>query len=146
LSQALHPVLLEEQGLESTLDWYIPTVERQAGITLHYEKSATSFAVETGAGVHIYRIVQEALNNVVRHAGAKEAWVRLRFLPEALGVEVEDHGKGFVPQAGQRGIGLVAMRERAELIGGILTVTPAANGGTLVKIEIPRKKLEAQVG
>jgi signal transduction histidine kinase len=121
-------------------------VERQAGITLHYEKSATSFAVETGAGVHIYRIVQEALNNVVRHAGAKEAWVRLRFLPEALGVEVEDHGKGFVPQAGQRGIGLVAMRERAELIGGILTVTPAANGGTLVKIEIPRKKLEAQVG
>jgi signal transduction histidine kinase len=146
LSQALHPVLLEEQGLESTLDWYIPTVERQAGITVHYEKSGTSFAVETSAGVHIYRIVQEALNNVVRHAEAKEAWVRLKFLPEALGVEVEDHGKGFVREAGQRGIGLVAMRERAELIGGILTVTRAANGGTLVKIEMPRKKLEVQVG
>jgi signal transduction histidine kinase len=146
LSQALHPVLLEEQGLESTLDWYIPTVERQAGIAVHYEKSGTSFAVETSAGVHIYRIVQEALNNVVRHAEAKEAWVRLKFLPEALGVEVEDYGKGFVREAGQRGIGLVAMRERAELIGGILTVTPAANGGTLVKIEMPRKKLEVQVG
>jgi signal transduction histidine kinase len=146
LSQALHPVLLEEQGLESTLDWYVPTVERQAGIAVHYEKSGASFAVETSAGVHIYRIVQEALNNVVRHADAKEAWVRLKFSPEALGVEVEDHGKGFVPQVGQRGIGLVAMRERAELIGGILTVTPALNGGTLVKIEIPRKKLEAQVG
>jgi signal transduction histidine kinase len=146
LSQALHPVLLEEAGLESTLDWYIPTVERQTGIALHYEKSGTSFAVETGAGVHIYRIVQEALNNVVRHAEAKEAWVRLKFSPEALGVEMEDHGKGFVREAGQRGIGLVAMRERAELIGGTLAVTPGASGGTLVQLIIPREKVEGQVG
>jgi signal transduction histidine kinase len=146
LSQALHPVLLEEAGLESTLDWYIPTVERQTGLTLHYGKSGTSFAVETGAGVHIYRIVQEALNNVVRHSQAQEAWVRLNFSPAALGVEVEDHGQGFVREAGQRGIGLVAMRERAELIGGTLAVAPASNGGTLVRIEIPREKLEAQLG
>lgn len=146
LSQALHPVLLEEAGLESTLDWYIPTVERQTGITLHYEKSGASFAVETGAGVHIYRIVQEALNNVVRHAEAKEAWVRLKFSPEALGVEIEDLGKGFVRERGQRGIGLVAMRERAELIGGTLAVTPAVGGGTLVQLIIPREKVEGQVG
>ena len=146
LSQALHPVLLEEQGLESTLDWYVPTVERQTGLTLHYEKSGTSFMVETGAGVHIYRILQEALNNVVRHSGATEAWVRLKFSPEALGLEVEDHGKGFVREPGQRGIGLVAMRERAELIGGTLSVTAAANDGTLVRIGIPREKVEAQVG
>ncbi len=151
LSQALHPVLLEEEGLESTLDWYIPTVERQTGLTLHYEKShdeksGRSFAVETGAGVHIYRIVQEALNNVVRHAETKEAWVRLKFLPETLAVEVEDHGKGFVREAGQRGIGLVAMRERAELIGGTLVITPVAGGGTLVRLTIPREKVEARVG
>jgi signal transduction histidine kinase len=146
LSQALHPVLLEEQGLESTLDWYIPTVERQTGIGVHYEKSGSGFAVETGAGVHIYRIVQEALNNVVRHADAKEAWVRLNFFPERLELEVEDHGKGFVREAGQRGIGLVAMRERAELLGGTLKVAPAAGGGTLVQVEIPREKVEAQVG
>lgn len=146
LSQALHPVLLEEQGLESTLDWYIPTVERQTGLDIHYDKSGSSFAVETGAGVHLYRIVQEALNNVVRHAEAKEAWVRLTFLPGKLELAVEDHGKGFVREMGQRGIGLVAMRERAELIGGTLSVTAVTGGGTLVRIEIPREKVEAQIG
>jgi len=156
LSQALHPVLLEEQGLESTLDWYIPTVERQTGITIHYEKAhsekstgengtGTLFPVETGAGVHIYRIVQEALNNVVRHAEAKEAWVRLKFLPDQLELEIEDHGKGFVRDAGQRGIGLVAMRERAEILGGKLKVGPVMGGGTLVQLEIPRERVEAQI-
>jgi signal transduction histidine kinase len=146
LSQALHPVLLEEQGLESTLDWYIPTVERQAGITIHYQKEGTSFPVETSAGVHIYRIVQEALNNVVRHAETREAWARLKFSPQMLEVEIEDRGKGFVRESGQRGIGLVAMRERAELLGGILKVVPARERGTLVQLEIPKDRVEAQVG
>jgi signal transduction histidine kinase len=142
LSQALHPVLLEEAGLESTLDWYIPTVERQTGLTLHYEKNAEVFALETSAGVHIYRIVQEALNNVSRHSGAKEAWVRLKFTSKALELQVEDHGKGFVAQKGQRGIGLVAMRERAEILGGRLELSRPAQGGTLVRLEIPREKVE----
>jgi len=138
--------LLEEQGLESTLDWYIPTIERQTGITIHYEKTGTSFAVETGPGVQIYRIVQEALNNVVRHAVVQEAWVRLNFLPDKLKVSIEDHGKGFVRESGQRGIGLVAMRERAEIIGGTLTVEAGASSGTIVQVEIPRERVEAQVG
>jgi len=145
LSQALHPVLLEEAGLESTLDWYIPTVERQSGLTLHYEKTGASFPIETSAGVHLYRIVQEALNNVSRHSGAKEAWVRLNFLPHALEVEIEDHGKGFAnaTQKGQRGIGLVGMRERAELIGGNLEVSQSEQQGTRVRLNIPREKVEA---
>jgi signal transduction histidine kinase len=142
LSQALHPVLLEEAGLESTLDWYIPTVERQTGLKLHYKKSGESFALETSAGVHVYRIVQEALNNVSRHSGSKEAWVRLNFSAKALELQVEDHGKGFVVQKGQRGIGLVAMRERAEIIGGALELSRPAQGGTLVRLEIPREKVE----
>jgi signal transduction histidine kinase len=146
LSQALHPVLLEEQGLESTLDWYIPTMERQTGMRLHYDKSGESFPVETGAGVHIYRILQEALNNIVRHAKTTEAWVRLRFSPESLQLSVEDHGSGFHREAGQRGIGLVAMRERAELIGATLEVKPAPGGGTLVHLDIPKELVEARVG
>ena len=148
LSQALHPVLLEEAGLESTLDWYIPTVERQTGLALHYDKSGERFAIETGAGVQVYRVLQEALNNVSRHSGAKEAWVRLRFAPEQLELDVEDHGKGLAAAPGQPGIGLVAMRERAELLGGTLSVSNLAaagtNGaGTLVKLRIPRAKVEA---
>jgi len=142
LSQALHPVLLEEAGLESTLDWYIPTVERQTGLVLHYEKSGQSFPVETSAGVHIYRVAQEALNNVSRHSGAREAWVHLKFLPDSLELEVEDRGTGFVAEKIQRGIGLVAMRERAELIGATLVVTPRAQGGTTVRLQIPKERAE----
>jgi len=148
LSQALHPVLLDEEGLESTLDWYIPTVERQTGLALHYEKTGEPYAVGSSAGVQIYRVLQEALNNVSRHSGAKEAWIRLRFQPAQLELEVEDHGKGLAPTEGQTGIGLVAMRERAELLGGALTVSSLAtvslNGsGTLVKLRIPRARVEA---
>lgn len=142
LSQALHPVLLEEVGLEATLDWYIPTVERQSGIALRYEKSGEPFALETAAGVQVYRVLQEALNNVSRHSGAREAWIRLRFQPAALELEVEDHGKGFVPVTGQTGIGLVAMRERAEILGGMLRIAPVELGGTLVQLRIAREKVE----
>lgn len=142
LSQALHPVLLEEAGLESTLDWYIPTVERQTGLVLHYEKSGEAFALETGAGVQVYRVAQEALNNVNRHSGAKEAWIRLRFEARRLELEVEDHGKGFVPVPRHTGIGLVAMRERAEILGGTLRVIPLEAGGTLVQLRVPREKVE----
>ena len=145
LSQALHPVMLEETGLESTLDWYLPVVERQAGIRVFYEKSGESFPVDGSAAIHVYRVVQEALNNVTRHSGTGESWVRLRFLPQALEVEVEDHGKGFEAQAARQGIGLVAMRERAELMGGMVEfLRPAQDGsGTLVRLKVPREKLEA---
>jgi signal transduction histidine kinase len=125
-------------------------VERQTGIRLHYEKSGQSCPVDTAAGVHLYRIVQEALNNVSRHAAVSEAWVRLKFLPHALELQVEDHGKGFVTADGSvlstnnvpRGIGLVAMRERAELIGGTLDISLPAQGGTLVRLKISQEKLQ----
>lgn len=146
LSQALHPVLLEEAGLVSTLDWYIPTVERQTGLTLHYEKIGGDFPMDGAASVHVYRVLQEALNNVSRHSGAREAWIRLKFSPEALELEVEDHGKGILREKNGRGIGLVAMRERAEIIGGTLQLSQPAAGGTLVRLRIERRKVEAHAG
>jgi len=146
LSQALHPVLLEEAGLESALDWYIPTIERQMGLSLHYEKSGTPFSVESAAGVQVYRIAQEALNNVSRHAGVQEAWVRLMYKPDALVLEVEDHGKGISGQKDERGIGLVAMRERAELIDGSIEYLQANGRGTLVRMIAPREKVESHGG
>jgi signal transduction histidine kinase len=146
LSQALHPVMLDESGLESTLDWYIPTVERQTGVSISYEKSGTPFAVDGGAGIHIYRVIQEALNNVTRHSGAREAWVRLRFLPELLEVEVEDHGTGFVSEQAKQGIGLVAMRERAELVGGRIEFCQLPQGGTRVRLTVPRERSASSAG
>jgi len=142
LSQALHPVMLDEAGLESTLDWYIPNVERQTGLAISYEKRGTPFAVDAGAGVHVYRIVQEAINNIARHAGAKQAWVRLSFLPAALELDVEDHGAGMQERGNRHGIGLVAMRERAELMGGQITFSRPAAGGMLVHLTVPREKAE----
>ena len=144
LSQALHPVMLDEVGLEATLDWYIPTVERQTGIAISYEKQGAPFAIEGSASVQIYRIVQEALNNVARHSGAKKAWVRLRFLPAALELDVEDHGVGFSGRPAKFGIGLVAMRERSELMGGRIVFSTPAAGGTLLHLTVPRERVESR--
>jgi signal transduction histidine kinase len=146
LSQALHPVMLDESGLEATLDWYLPVVERQSGIHISYEKSGEPFRVDGNAAIHVYRVLQEALNNVTRHSGAKEAWVRLRFLPEALEVEVEDHGAGFKVQKATQGIGLVAMRERAELLASRIEFTSPSQGGVLVRLRVPREELIAHAG
>jgi signal transduction histidine kinase len=140
LSQALHPVMLEESGLEATLDWYIPVVERQTGVVISYEKSGTPMAVDGRVGVHVYRIVQEALNNVARHAGTRQAWIRLGFRPNALEIEIEDHGKGLGERSSRRGIGLVAMRERAQLLGGTIEFVTPEQGGTLVRLHVPVAK------
>jgi signal transduction histidine kinase len=121
----------------------VPTVQRQSGLTIEYDKRGTPFPVDSTTGVHVYRLVQEALNNAVRHSGADKAWVRLRYLDDGLEVEVEDHGKGFSPN-GSRGIGLIGMRERAELIGGMLQVSPADGGGTLVRLRVPRTRIYAE--
>jgi two-component system sensor histidine kinase DegS len=144
LSQALHPVMLDEAGLETTLDWYIPTVERQIGIKISYEKEGTPFAVDGSAAVQIYRVLQEGLNNIARHSSARQAWVRLSFLPATLELEVEDHGVGFNGRPAKQGIGLVAMRERSELMGGQVKFSIPAAGGTLLHLIVPREKVEAQ--
>jgi signal transduction histidine kinase len=142
LSQALHPVMLDEAGLEATLAWYLPTVERQTGIAISYEKSGDAFPLSGATAVHVYRIVQEALNNVTRHSGSKQAWVRLRFLAQSLDLEIEDRGAGFAAANVRQGIGLVAMRERAELVSGTIEFLHPANGGTLVRLRVPREAPE----
>ncbi|HEY0703955.1 MAG TPA: sensor histidine kinase [Candidatus Acidoferrales bacterium] len=142
LSQALHPVMLDENGLESTLDWYIPTVEKQTGIDLSYLKSGAPFQVDGNAAVHIYRVLQEALNNVARHSGARAAQIRLKFLPDTLELEIEDHGKGSEGPANRGGIGLVGMRERAELLKGTIEFARPSQGGTLVRLVVPRPEAQ----
>src|SRR5579863_2872291 len=138
LSQALHPVMLDELGLESTIDWYLRTMERQTGIDIRYEKSGPPFALNGNSGIHIYRVLQEALNNVARHSGAKEACVRLVFGADALELQIEDHGKGFIEPVSNSGICLVAMRERAELLHGSLDLSHPEQGGIRVRLRVPR--------
>lgn len=141
LSQSLHPVMLEEAGVENAMEWFISEVERQNGVTIHYEKTGRSQAIGGDVGIHIYRILQEALNNIVRHSNATEASVRLCYGAERLLLEVEDRGVGFQTNGAKRGIGIVAMRERAELLGGTIQWFTGSSGGTIVQLQVPRERL-----
>jgi len=144
LSQALHPVMLDEAGLEQTIAWYLPVVERQTGIGISYEKSGTPFPIGGDSAVHVYRVLQEALNNVTRHSGANKAWVRLDFGESSLELEVEDRGIGLRADGRRQGLGMVAMRERAELLGGSISFQTPASGGTLVRLNVPKESLSRE--
>jgi signal transduction histidine kinase len=143
LSQALHPVMLEEVGFESALDTYIPVFERRTGIAVRCSKSGEPCEIPRETSIHLYRVLQEALNNVARHSGSKEADVRLTRGRGAVTLEVEDRGSGFRDN-GRAGLGLISMRERAELAGGAIEFRRGAAGGALVRISIPIAAEESQ--
>ena len=136
LSHALHPVVLDEAGFESAVDVYLPNFERQTGIAIQYQKAGASRDLNREVAIHLYRVLQEALNNVARHSESGRAAVRLRFQPELVVLEVEDEGVGFKNQEKQ-GMGLVSMRERAELISGQIEFLQGENGGALVRMTVP---------
>jgi signal transduction histidine kinase len=137
LSQTLHPSILEQAGLESTIDWYLSTVERQMGLAVNYERDGPAIDIGSSTNIHVYRVMQEALNNVARHSGAKQAWVRLHSKDGIIEMDVEDHGKGLDAAASRRGLGIVAMRERAEMLGGTIDFLRPPEGGTLVRLTVP---------
>ena len=137
LSQTLHPSILEEAGLERTIDWYLSTVERQLGVSVSYERPAAPVAVSSEIGIQVYRVLQESLSNIARHSGVRAAQVRLGFEDGVLQLDVEDHGAGISASNGRRGLGIVAMRERASLVGGAIEFLRPATGGTLVRMKVP---------
>jgi signal transduction histidine kinase len=153
LSQSLHPSILGELGLASAVEWYLTTVPKQLGIDVHYDRDSELPAVGEPIAIHVYRVLQEALTNVAKHAGVREARVRLQARGGMLRLEVEDRGtasplgpvngmsgvksgvaSGF---ASTTGLGLVTMRERAALVGGRLELLAPAGGGTLVRLTVP---------
>jgi len=136
LSQALHPVMLEEVGFESAVDTYIPVFEKRTNITVRYTKAGGNWDIPHDPSIHLYRVLQEALNNVARHSGSKVAEVRLTRTPGSVILEIEDHGSGF-HDPGRAGLGLISMRERAELAGGNIEFLSGAGGGALVRLSIP---------
>jgi len=140
LYQSLHPAILDDGGLEQAFTWYLPVFERQTGIKVHYQKTGPSPVVSDGVAIHVYRVLQESLNNLAKHSKSSLAWVRLEFSPGRLHLEVEDRGVGLpaVQNAGaRRGIGMVAMRERAELLRGKIEFLRPSEGGTLVRLDVP---------
>jgi signal transduction histidine kinase len=141
-SQIFRPAILDDFGLGQTLEWFVEQFSRQTGIQVHYEGKLSDGFFPPEDAIHLYRIVQEALNNVARHSGAKEAWVTVEEQGGELSLEIRDNGTGFAVDpasnrvAGQ-GIGLMGMRERAEHLKGSFSIRSSPQTGTLIEVRIP---------
>jgi signal transduction histidine kinase len=144
MSQALHPVVIEDAGLDGALSFYLPVFEKQTGVQIQFTQTGESRPVDPGVAIHLYRVLQEALNNVARHSQSSRAEVRLRYLPDSLVLEVEDRGIGFKSAEGQ-GLGLTSMRERSELVNGRIEFLPGESGGALVRLTVPAQPEETHV-
>jgi signal transduction histidine kinase len=146
LSQALHPAVLDDYGLEKTIEWHLKNFERQTGIEVDYQREGTLPVIKGDAAIHVYRILQEALNNVARHSQVLRVRVRVSGGGRELRLEVEDRGVGLPAGNQQSGLGLIAMRERAELLGGRIALLSPPSGGTLVSLEVPIGEADSRTG
>jgi signal transduction histidine kinase len=136
LSHALHPVILDEIGFESAVEQYLPGYQKQTDIEVHYEKSGAVRELDRAVAIHLYRVTQEALNNIARHSQSKRAAVRLRYLSDAVVLEVQDYGVGFGTSQAD-GMGMASMRERAGLVNGCLNLKNSNSGGAMVRLTVP---------
>ena len=141
LSHELRPTVLDDLGLVPALEFLAEGVAKRTGLTITVDGS---LAVRAGGSTEmvIYRIVQEAFNNVVRHAGASRVDVLLREEPGQLHCSIKDDGVGFdVPSAlaghGAKGLGLCGIRERVESLGATLDILSAPGQGTELRFTIP---------
>jgi signal transduction histidine kinase len=136
----LRPASLDTIGLEAALQALVEQhqegsrLEVDCDVDLPREEEARPTAVLETA---VYRLVQEALNNVSKHSMARRADLTVRTTRGAIEVEVQDDGVGFEPSLAREGFGLIGMRERAALLGGTLEVDSTRGSGTKVRAEIP---------
>jgi PAS domain S-box-containing protein len=138
MATRLRPGVLDNLGLVDALDWYVGEFEKRSKVACvyhHFDIPKVDDRIATAA----YRIAQEALTNVARHSHATRVDVSLRTEGDFLSLDVEDDGRGFEPRelAESKGLGVVGMRERAELIGGTLAIRSRPGEGTSVRLTVP---------
>jgi len=133
---ALRPPSLDELGLDAALRAHAREFERQTGIACRLELPEDEFELADEQATAVFRVVQESLTNVARHAGATSASVRLLVDRTRLRLWIEDDGAGLAET--KRSFGLSGMRERAALFNGSVWVTPRPGGGTVVRMDLPR--------
>jgi signal transduction histidine kinase len=151
ISYLLHPPLLDEIGLRSALGWYLDGLTKRCGIATSLETHPAEFPrlapeVETA----LFRIVQEALTNVFRHAKAHKVWVSLSKRNKEIAVMVRDDGVGVPEQTaqfreGKTGVGIASMRQRAKELGGEMSIRNA-NPGTIVELVVPNWSSQSSAG
>ena len=139
----LRPILLDELGLVAAIHSLADQRLRAQGIEADVQVVGHSRRLDTHQEVAVFRIVQEALQNIVRHAEAHSAVIAIEFRPDSLFIQVADDGIGFdpslvpsEPDTGS-GLGLLGMRERASLLGGTLSIDSAPGEGTTVVLTVP---------
>jgi signal transduction histidine kinase len=147
MSLNLRPSMLDDLGLLPTLAWHFERYTKQTGIKVSFNSAGISERLNPEVETTVYRIVQEALTNIARHAQVTEALVRLVVRKNILGIEIIDHGVGFEPSfelSKTSTAGLAGMRERANLLGGDLVIKSVPRQGTKVMAMLPleRKAME----
>jgi signal transduction histidine kinase len=144
----LRPSHLDDLGLPAALRWYANVIQERSGLHTHVDIRGKENPVSPAAKTALFRIVQEALTNVVKHAVAEKANIYLTFESDGVGIKIIDDGQGFDPRInlpGQRiSWGLKNMEERASLLGGKLTIKSHPGAGTSVVAYIPYSAMEAE--
>jgi signal transduction histidine kinase len=138
LSQLLHPSMLDDFGLPITLATYLRSFAQRTGIRAQLTGTIDERLVPE-IEVGVYRIVQEALNNVAQHSGAKSCTVALSSVHDTLGLTIEDNGCSLdhAEARARQGLGLIGMRERAQGLGGTFVAGVRAGGGTRIAVVLP---------
>jgi len=141
LAVELRPTTLDHLGLVAALEWYSREYAQRLDAEVDFRTEGLAGRLHPEVELVIYRVVQEALTNIARHAQATRAQIALLFRDDAVEVEVEDDGLGFDLQEAtstrERGLGLFGMRERVELIGGTFAIDSRIGQGTCINVRVP---------
>jgi signal transduction histidine kinase len=139
ISAKLRPGVLDELGLAAAMEWQAEDFQKRAGVLCTVRSDLGDVRLDRDAATALFRIFQECLTNVARHAGAR--WVRaiLRRVGRQLVLEVHDDGRGISPSevASPASLGLLGMTERSRLVGGEFEISARAGGGTTVRVAVP---------
>jgi signal transduction histidine kinase len=139
----LRPQILDDMGLAAALKWYVQSYQQRRSLPCELRVEGTPYRLPAEYETVLFRITQEALTNIAKHARATHVAVTLAFSPSAVSLQVEDNGRGFDPeQALQRnnrnaGWGLLGMRERTNLIGGQLMIDASPGQGARIRVTVP---------
>lgn len=144
IARGLRPPALEDAGVVTALQAHLRATVEHLDLTSEFDFEAIDHLLHRDAKLVLYRVVQEALSNVIRHADASHVSIQIDADQNAVRAVVEDDGIGFDPESlvGERGLGLIGMKERAGGVGGSVTIGRAGSGGCRVLLSIPVLGLE----
>ena len=139
MTHQLHPAALEHLGLVSALRGHCAEKSLHDGIDVEFSVGCEPGQIPGEVAICLYRIVQEALGNIIKHSGAKEAKVHLTREPDEIRLSIIDAGSGFIPNETRRrnGLGLISIRESVQIVSGKLIVQSAPGKGTRIEVQVP---------